>query len=64
MDIKVLWGENFNSEFNWDTGNQSSVIGITTSCGKFHFESTVRSQTGYFNTVPTSIYTEVTGSNV
>lgn len=46
MDIEGLEGEKFNSEFSWDTGNQSSVIGITTSCGRFRFECTVRSQTG------------------
>lgn len=66
MNRKGLEGEKFDSEFSWNTGNQSLAIGITTSCGRFHFmcintnkNLPVRSQT-----VPTSIYTEITGNNV
>lgn len=62
MYIKGLEGEKFDSEFSWDTGNQSSVICWTgiTSCGRFHFECINTKQ----STVPTSIYTETTGNNV
>lgn len=63
MNRKVLEGKKSDSEFSWDTGSQSSVFGFTTSCGRFHFECKntkqnllVRSQTGHFKTVPTSIY--------
>lgn len=71
MNRKGLEGEKFDSEFSWNPGNQSLAIGITTSCGRFHFmcintkkNLPVRSQTGHFNTLPTPIYTEITGNNV
>lgn len=37
MNRKDLEGEKFDSEFSWNTENRSSAIGITTSCGRFHF---------------------------